>query len=180
MQKESLLFLILNNLTTSQSNKQFRTTIGHLPDSIGRTPDVTHFYFVYNYSCNKEPGTARTKNSTPALVRNRARMLTISSLIFLREMWFGIPSLLCIFVGHVPTLFCKLCSIPGIPVSRKRAERNEWDAGDILSGKTRWRRERRRNGSRWTERASTGSLHRMKREAGDSSGLQIMVTTNVM
>ena len=98
MQKESLLFLILNNLTTSQSNIQFRTTIGHLPDSIGRTPDVTHFYFVYNYSCNKEPGTARTKNSTPALVRNRARMLTISSPIFLREMWFGIPSLLRIFM----------------------------------------------------------------------------------
>ena len=98
MQKESLLFLILNNLTTSQSNIQFRTTIGHLPDSIGRTPDVTHFYFVYNYSCNKEPGTARTENSTPALVRNRARMLTISSLIFLREMWFGIPSLLRIFM----------------------------------------------------------------------------------
>ena len=57
----------INNLTTSHFNKQFRTIIGHLPDSIGRTPDVTHFYFVYNYSCNKEPGTARTENSTPAL-----------------------------------------------------------------------------------------------------------------
>ena len=104
--KGSLLLFLGNNLTTSQSNKQFRTTTGHLPDSIGRTPDVTHFHFVYNYSCNKEPGTARTNNSTPALVRNRARMLTISSLIFLRKMWFGIPSLLCIFIaGHVPALF---------------------------------------------------------------------------
>ena len=102
----------INNLTTSHFNKQFRTIIGHLPDSIGRTPDVTHFYFVYNYSCNKEPGTARTKNSTPALVRNRARMLTISSLIFLREMWFGIPSLLRIFVGHAPALFASYVRFP--------------------------------------------------------------------
>ena len=102
----------INNLTTSHFNKQFRTIIGHLPDSIGRTPDVTHFYFVYNYSCNKEPGTARTENSTPALVRNRARMLTISSLIFLREMWFGIPSLLRIFVGHAPALFASYVRFP--------------------------------------------------------------------
>jgi hypothetical protein len=102
----------INNLTTSHFNKQFRTIIGHLPDSIGRTPDVTHFYFVYNYSCNKEPGTARTENSTPALVRNRARMLTISSLIFLREMWFGIPSLLRIFVGHAPALFASCVRSP--------------------------------------------------------------------
>lgn len=102
----------INNLTTSHFNKQFRTIIGHLPDSIGRTPDVTHFYFVYNYSCNKEPGTARTENSTPALVRNRARMLTISSLIFLREMWFGIPSLLRIFVGHTPALFASCVRSP--------------------------------------------------------------------
>ena len=126
----------INNLTTSHFNKQFRTIIGHLPDSIGRTPDVTHFYFVYNYSCNKEPGTARTENSTPALVRNRARMLTISSLIFLMKMWFGIPSLLRIFVvGRAPSLSCAQCMVPGIPASRKRAERNEWDTGDTLSGK---------------------------------------------
>jgi hypothetical protein len=106
IQSLTVKYLLTNNLTTSQSNKQFRTTIGHLPDSIGRTPDVTHFYFVYNYSCNKEPGSTRTENSTPALVRNRARMLTISSPIFLREMWFGIPSLLRIFyAGHVPALY---------------------------------------------------------------------------
>ena len=102
----------INNLTTSHFNKQFRTIIGHLPDSIGRTPDVTHFYFVYNYSCNKEPGTARTENSTPALVRNRARMLTISYLIIFSDMWFGIPSLLRIFVGHAPALFASYVRFP--------------------------------------------------------------------
>ena len=102
----------VNNLTTSQSNKQFRTTTGHLPDSIGRTPDVIHFYFVYNYSCNKELGAARTKNSTPALVRNRARMLTIFLLISFRDMWFGIPSLLRIFVGHAPALFASYVRFP--------------------------------------------------------------------
>ena len=102
----------INNLTTSHFNKQFRTIIGHLPDSIGRTPDVTHFYFVYNYSCNKEPGSTRTENSTPALVRNRARMLTISLLIFFRERWFGIPSLLRIFVGQAPALFASCVRSP--------------------------------------------------------------------
>ena len=88
----------VNNLTISQSNIQFRTSTGHSPDSIGRTPDITDYHFVYNYSCNRVPVISWTKNSTPALVRNRARMLTISSLIFLREMWFGIPSLLRIFL----------------------------------------------------------------------------------
>ena len=39
-------------------------------------------------------------------------MLTISSLIFLREMWFGIPSLLRIFVGHAPTLFASCVRFP--------------------------------------------------------------------
>ena len=38
------------------------------------------------------------QNSTLALVRNRARMLTISYLIIFSDMWFGIPSLLRIFV----------------------------------------------------------------------------------
>ena len=39
-------------------------------------------------------------------------MLTISSLIFLREMWFGIPSLLRIFVGHAPALFASYVRFP--------------------------------------------------------------------
>ena len=101
----------INNLTTSHFNKQFRTIIGHLPDSIGRTPDVTHFYFVYNYSCNKEPGTARTENSTPALVRNRARMLTISSLIFFGGNVVRDSFPAAHFCWACPCTFCKLCSI---------------------------------------------------------------------
>ena len=102
----------VNNLTISQSNIQFRTSTGHSPDTIGRTPDITDYHFVYNYSCNRVPVISWTKNSTPALVRNRARMLTISSLIFLREMWFGILSLLRIFVGHAPALFASYVRFP--------------------------------------------------------------------
>ena len=39
-------------------------------------------------------------------------MLTISSPIFLREMWFGIPPLLRIFVGHTPALFASCVRSP--------------------------------------------------------------------
>jgi hypothetical protein len=124
---------LINNLTKASSYKQFRTFTGHSSDSIGRTPDFTILYFFYNYSCNKDPDMNRMQNSTLALVRNRARMLTISYLIIFSDMWFGIPSLLRIFVvGRAPSLSCAQCMVPGIPASRKREERNEWDTGDIL------------------------------------------------
>ena len=103
---------LINNLTKASSYKQFRTFTGHSSDSIGRTPDFTILYFFYNYSCNKDPDMNRMQNSTLALVRNRARMLTISSLIFLMKMWFGIPSLLRIFVGHAPALFASYVRFP--------------------------------------------------------------------
>ena len=89
---------LINNLTKASSYKQFRTFTGHSSDSIGRTPDFTILYFFYNYSCNKDPDMNRMQNSTLALVRNRARMLTISYLIIFSDMWFGIPSLLRIFL----------------------------------------------------------------------------------
>ena len=108
--------LLVNNLTIHPSYKQFRTSTGHSSDSIGRTPDFITSYFLYNCSCNKGPAILPDEKFNTGPGAQQSKDADHIFLSLLKEMWFGIPSLLRIFVvGRVPFTLLRAAHGPRHP-----------------------------------------------------------------